>query len=309
MCLDDSAETSPQPFLELLDKDPGNDQGLWDRQLLALRVVERIDADALPDVLVKLRGHPSKAIQKWLSAQEFEAGQDVICSDPGGYELVRISGGKFMMGGKKYDDEQPIHEVHVPEFYMGRYPVTNEEYGCFLEANSNVDEPGEWSNRKFNQPRQPVVGVSWHDAKKFAKWAGLDLPSEAQWEYACRAGTTTEYYTGNSESDLVRAGWYNKNSLSKTHPVGEKEPNRFGLYDMHGNVWEWCEDHWQDNYKASPLDGGAWVGNNSSVARCVLRGGSWGGEAGDCRAASRDGGVPGLRYPSRGFRLALTLLP
>jgi formylglycine-generating enzyme required for sulfatase activity len=305
MCLDDSAETSPQPFLELLDKDPGNDQGLWDRQLLALRVIERIDADALPDVLAKLRGHPSEAIQKWLSAQEFEAGQDVIYSEPGGYELVSIPGGKFMMGGEKYDFEQPIHEAHVPEFYMGRYPVTNEEYGRYLEANPGTDEPYEWSNRKFNQPRQPVVGVSWHDAKKFARWAGLDLPSEAQWEYACRAGTDTEYYTGNSESDLDRAGWYSKNSGSQTHPVGEKEPNAFGLYDMHGNVWEWCEDHYHGNYEGAPDDGSAWVDKQSESASRVIRGGSWGNEADSCRTAYRYGRVPRARVVNRGFRLSL----
>jgi formylglycine-generating enzyme required for sulfatase activity len=210
-----------------------------------------------------------------------------------------------MMGGKKYDDEQPIHEVHVPEFYMGRYPVTNEEYGRFLEANPSMDEPGEWSNRKFNQPRQPVVGVSWHDAKKFAAWAGLALPSEAQWEYACRAGTASEYYTGDKEDDLDRAGWYDKNSGGQTHPVGEKEPNGFGLYDMHGNVWEWCEDHWHDNYKGSPVDGSAWVDKQSGSAARVMRGGSWGVVAVNCRSAFRGRDGPHGRFVSFGFRLSL----
>ena len=130
----------------------------------------------------------------------------------------------------------PQHEVEVPGFYMGRYPVTNEEYGRFLADNGDASEPEYWGDRKFNQPNQPVVGVSWNDAQRYAQWAGLRLPTEAEWEYACRAGTTTRYYTGDSEADLDRAGWYDGNSGGKLHPVGQKEPNAFGLYDMHGNV-------------------------------------------------------------------------
>ena len=146
-----------------------------------------------------------------------------------------------------------------------------EEYGRFLRENSDVQEPEYWGNDKFNQPKQPVVGVSWHDAKRYCAWAGLRLPSEAEWEYACRAGTTTRYHSGDGETDLDRVGWYKKNAGSRLHPVGEKEPNGFGLYDMHGNVYEWCEDTYHDSYKGAPNDGSAWVDEGPTWRRWLPR--------------------------------------
>ena len=252
------------------------------------------------------------------------ADQDMVRPEPSGYELVLVKGGTFMMGSDERDEEKPVHKVTVPDFYMGRYPVTNKEYGRFI-ADTGYQEPGYWGDRNYNQPWQPVVGVSWDEAKEFAKWAGLRLPSEAQWEYACRAGTTTRYYTGDSEDNLSRAGWYSKNSGDKLHPVGDKEPNAFGLYDMHGNVWEWCEDHWHDNYKGAPADGSAWIAskvgsygflsyfikplfrilgkNPGDSTYRVVRGGSWNGDAEYCRTAARSWRIPDFRNISRGFRL------
>lgn len=154
-----------------------------------------------------------------------------------------------------------------------------------------MPEPKYWAFRQFNQPRQPVVGVSWDDAKKYAKWAGLRLPTEAEWEYACRANTQTRYYPGDKEEDLDRAGWYDKNSGNRLHPVGEKEPNSFGLYDMHGNVWEWVEDDWHDNYNGGPNDGRAWSHSPRGSFR-VIRGGSWDNVARNCRSAIRGDGPP-----------------
>ena len=237
------------------------------------------------------------------------AEQDVIRHGPSGYELIRIPGGTFMMGSKKsekgrFADEGPVHEVTVESFYMGRYPVTNAEYERFLKANPKADEPGNWGERKYNRPEQPVVGVKWYDAKKFAEWAGLDLPSEAQWEYACRAGTTTRYYTGDEEKDLYRAGWYGGNSKGRLHPVGEKDANRFGLHDMHGNVGEWCEDDWHGNYDGAPEDGRAWTDEPRGPRR-VVRGGAWRGSAGSCRSAYRGRNVLSFRYAYLGFRLVL----
>jgi formylglycine-generating enzyme required for sulfatase activity len=161
---------------------------------------------------------------------------------------------------------------------MGRYPVTNEEYGRFMKEESDIPEPEFWADRKFNQPRQPVVGVSWKDAQRYAKWAGLRLPTEAEWEYACRAGTDTRYYTGDKEKDLDRAGWYWEISDEQTHPFGEKEPNTFGLYDMHGNVLEWVEDDWHGSYNSAPEDGSAWIDEPRGAFR-VFRGGGWDGAA------------------------------
>jgi formylglycine-generating enzyme required for sulfatase activity len=227
--------------------------------------------------------------------------QEMIRAESSKYELLWIKGGTFLMGSNELDDEKPVHEVTVPDFYIGRYPVTNEEYGRFIEA-TRYREPLYWGQLRYNQRRQPVVGVGWDDAIEFAKWTGLQLPSEAQWEYACRSGTNTRYYTGDWEDDLDRAGWYAKNSGNKLHRVGEKEPNAFGLYDMHGNVWEWCEDHWYDNYARAPGDGRARVAKKKGLGR-VMRGGSWFSIARLCRSACRYGGVSDFRDDDLGFRL------
>jgi formylglycine-generating enzyme required for sulfatase activity len=316
MCLDDAAEKSLQPFLDLLAVEPGQDQDLWNRQFLALQLVARMDAQAVEELFPTLRTHPSPQIRQWLQEQIRQARQNVIYAERGGYELVFIPGGVFMMGSPeteegRYDDET-LHQVQLTDFYMGRYPVTNEEYGRFLADNPDVEEPQYWGDRNFNQPNQPVVGVSWHEAKKYAEWAGLSLPTEAQWEYACRAGTSTRYYTGDSESDLDRVGWYDGNSGGKLHPVGEKEPNAFGLYDMHGNVWEWCQDSCDydsdkkrivtDTYKDGVVDP---VCTSGSFR--VFRGGGWGSDARDCRSAIRYRWQhPGARSVGSGLRLLRT---
>lgn len=314
-CLDDAAETSPKPFLELLESPPGKDKELWERQYAALRIVERLDPDTVHHLKEKLKKHPSQNIRRWIAELAVHAGQDVIKPEPSGYELVRIPGGVFLMGSPeqeagRFHTEGPLHEVQVPVFYLGRYPVTNEEYGRFLKDNPEIEEPKYWAVRKFNQPRQPVVGVSWEDAKRYAEWACLRLPGEAEWEYACRAGSKTRYYSGDKDDDLDRVGWYVKNSGGQLHTVGEKEPNAFGLYDMHGNIYEWGEDDWHVNYKGAPCDGRAWIDKQRVYVR-VMRGGCWGGDAQhcDCRSAGRYCGTPGFRGGDVGFRLARSVNP
>jgi formylglycine-generating enzyme required for sulfatase activity len=131
------------------------------------------------------------------------------------------------------------------------------------------------------------------------------LPSEAQWEYACRAGSISRYCFGDNDSLLGDYAWYDKNSENKTHPVGRKKPNNWGLYDMHGNVWEWCKDQWYGNYEGAPADGSAWKDDDSKGSDRVVRGGSWSSSAEDCRCSSRHGFDPDDRYGHLGFRVTL----
>ena len=208
-------------------------------------------------------------------------------------EMIAIPGGKFLMGspeGEGYDDEKPQHAVTVPPFYMGKYPITQVQYQQVMYKNpSDFDFQSLFQSLfRSNERQRPVEEVSWDDAVEFcqrlSKQTGTEyrLPTEAEWEYACRAGTTTKYYFGEDiTSDLAN---YNQN-IGKTISVGKYPPNAFGLYDMHGNVWEWCQDDWHVNYKDAPTDGSAWIADN--VVTKILRGGSWVNPPGYCRSASR----------------------
>ncbi|MCP4600492.1 MAG: SUMF1/EgtB/PvdO family nonheme iron enzyme [Proteobacteria bacterium] len=313
-CLDETVEVSLEPFYELLKRPPKRDQELWERQLATLTILESRDPKKMFALSGILRKHPSKAIQSWFRSREFWAGKDVITNKPSGIELVRIPGGEFMMGSPENEkgrdkDEGPRHKVTVGEFDIGRYPVTNEEYGRYLKDNPEAKEPKHWGDSKYNQSSQPVVGVSWNDAKQYCEWAGLRLPSEAEWEYACRAWTTTRYCSGDKESDLDRVGWYNENSDGRLHPVGEKEPNKFGLYDMHGNVWEWCEDDWHDDYKGAPKDGSSWIDTPRGRVR-VRRGGSFNVGSRYARCAYRERNSPvGGDFGGRSFGFRVVSSP
>ncbi|MBI4568981.1 MAG: formylglycine-generating enzyme family protein, partial [Planctomycetes bacterium] len=154
----------------------------------------------------------------------------------------------------------------------------------------------------------PVEEVSWNDCRQFCEKAGLRLPSEAEWEYACRAGTTTRWSFSDDESTLGEHAWYDANSGNTAYLVGQKKPNAWGLYDMHGNVWEWCEDEWHDSYDGAPTDGAPWV-SNKGVYR-VLRGVSWFHFASVVHAAYRHRETPGFRYIfSLGFRVSASVSP
>jgi len=171
--------------------------------------------------------------------------QDKLKDGSFGPEMVRIPTGTFQMGSNDgEDDEKPVRTVSVKSFYMGKYEVMFEEYDKFCEVTGR-DKP---KDQGWGRGKRPVINISWNDAKSYTKWlseqTGKDyrLPSEAQWEYACRAGSAGKYSFGDDENQLGNYGWYRSNSGSKTHPVGEKQANKFGLYDMHGNVWEWLEN-------------------------------------------------------------------
>ncbi|MCH9687661.1 MAG: SUMF1/EgtB/PvdO family nonheme iron enzyme [Deltaproteobacteria bacterium] len=236
-----------------------------------------------------------------------EPDKEIVVAPRGGVELVRIPGGEFLMGSAAdeedgYDDERPQHEVTLANFYLARTPVTNAQYRVFLEANPAAPKPWYWDDSEYNQDEQPVVGISWHDATAYCEWAGLKLPTEAQWEYACRGGTTTRYHSGETEADLRRVGWYDGNSDYRLHAVGELEPNDFGLYDMHGNAWEWCADAFE-SYTTSPRAGDG-LRKPFGAASRVLRGGSFGLTAVIARSAYRSRSRPDGRDLIVGFRPA-----
>ena len=222
-----------------------------------------------------------------------------------GMEFVLISAGTFWMGSADDDkatdsDEKPRHEVTISRpFYLGKYPVMQAQWEEVMGNNPS----------RFKGADRPVENVSWEEAQAFiAKLNASEghdryrLPTEAEWEYACRAGSETKYSFGDDAGELGKYAWYSGNSGRKTHPVGQKQPNIWGLYDMHGNVEEWVQE-WKGEYSA-----GAAVDPQGPEAgeRRVLRGGSWNYGAEGCRSAHRIRFRPGYRADYYGFRLALS---
>jgi formylglycine-generating enzyme required for sulfatase activity/beta-lactamase regulating signal transducer with metallopeptidase domain len=231
----------------------------------------------------------------------------VIALDLGGgvkLEMVLIPAGHFKMGSEKGgDDEKPVHEVRIDKpFYIGKYEVTQNQWETVMGNNPS----------SFKGPKLPVESVSWGDCQGFltklsekVKGAGFRLPSEAEWEYACRAGSSTEYCYGDGEAGLGEFGWFTGNSEQTTHPTGEKKPNAWGLYDMHGNVWEWCQDGFYGSYHGAPDNGSAW--DSQACSQRVFRGGGALDFVYYCRSAIRRNGAPTIRLNARlGFRLART---
>jgi eukaryotic-like serine/threonine-protein kinase len=267
-CLEEPRESRIQTARELLKKLEGLQE-----------------MPATPRVEVKETPPP----QPIVSIQPGQVFQDKLKDGSLGPKVVWLPKGKLMMGSNEYDSEKPIHEVTIDyEFGVGKYPVTFEEYDKFCEATKR-EKP---SDSGWGRGRRPVINVNWNDAKAYVEWLSEQtgekyrLLSEAEWEYACRAGSAGKYCFGDDVNQLVNYGWYDKNSGNKTHPVGEKKPNQFGLYDIHGNVWEWCEDVWHENYKGAPSDGSAWMTGGESNGH-LLRGGSWLDDDDGLRCASR----------------------
>ncbi|MBD2142581.1 SUMF1/EgtB/PvdO family nonheme iron enzyme [Anabaena sp. FACHB-1250] len=222
-------------------------------------------------------------------------------------EMAAIPGGTFMMGSPeneegRRDSENPQHQVTVPGFFMGKYPVTQAQYQAIMGTNPSF----------FKGSNRPVESVSWHDAVKFCEKLSqrtgktYRLPSEAEWEYACRAGTTTPFHFGKTITTHLANYNYDNGNHSYTYGVGNDSyiygfgiegittvvgsfgvANNFGLYDMHGNVSEWCQDNWHSNYKGAPTDGSAWLNNISSSDEYLMRGGSCLFGSLTCRSACR----------------------
>jgi formylglycine-generating enzyme required for sulfatase activity len=296
-----------------------------DRFQTMAEVIQQLDSI---DTAVRVGGLPSKE-------------QPLDFTDSLGIKFKRIEAGEFMMGSPVYEgercDNEVQHKVKISKpFYMGVYEVTRGQFRKFVNETgykTDAEKEGKsfgykdgkydkyegmsWRNSGFEQTDEhPVISVSWNDCKAFVDWlndnrrqvtlpAGYKfaLPTEAQWEYACRAGTQTAYSFGNDSTSLSGYAWYWDNSDKTTHPVGTKEPNGWGLYDIHGNVWEWCSDWYGDYPTGSVTDP---TGGCSGSCR-MGRGGSWGDSAGDCRSADRAGDWPDYRSDGLGCRLSLVL--
>ncbi len=223
-------------------------------------------------------------------------------------KLILIPAGKFLMGSpeseKGRQNNEPQHEVTLSKpFYMGVTEVTQAQYEAVTGTNPS----------HFKGATNPVETVSWDDAAEFCKKLSertgrtFRLPTEAEWEYACRAGTKTAFSFGDADKALGDYAWYGANSDGKTHPVGQKKPNPWGLYDMYGNVWEWCSD-WIDEYPQGAVTDPKGPATPRPVPKSygtprILRGGSWDSEPGECRSAARYYSPPAEGWGNYGFRV------
>ena len=205
--------------------------------------------------------------------------------------MVFVEGGEFMLGSESGEfDEKPVHKVVVKSFYIDKYEVTQREYEKVMGNNPSY----------FKNPSAPVEQVSWNDAVAYAQKVGKRLPTEAEWEYAARGGNKSRGYTYSGSNTIGDVAWYGENSRNTTRPVGTKEPNELGIYDMSGNVWEWCSDWYSDTYySSSPLTNP--TGPSSGTYR-VMRGGSWYFNDIHCRVAGRNRSRPTNGYNDDGFR-------
>ncbi|MER3435004.1 MAG: hypothetical protein C4288_16690 [Leptolyngbya sp. ERB_1_1] len=239
--------------------------------------------------------------------------------------MMSVPSGEFRMGSpkdapKSEKHEQPQHSVTLPPFFIGQFSVTQAQWRAIVDLpRVNLHLNPEPANFKGNN--RPIEQVSWYEAVEFCDRLSqktgrtFRLPTEAEWEYACRAGTSTAFHFGEALPETVanfNSGnaitFFTKALLNQTSDIGRfKVANNFGLYDMHGNVWEWCADHWHNNYEGAPSDSQAWLSDDESQSR-VLRGGSWDYNARSCRSASRIRYTPDFRLNVIGFRIAMAIV-
>ena len=238
------------------------------------------------------------------SATVTRSGDNMVLSVGGvSYTMVYVQGGTFTMGATSEQGsdaesvENPTHSVTLSSYYMGETEVTQDLWQAVMGSNPSY----------FKGSNLPVEQVSWEDCQTFVDRLNsltgqqFHLPTEAQWEYAARGGTKSRGYKYSGSNDIGSVAWYGNNSSLKTHPVKAKQPNELGLYDMSGNVYEWCSD-WDRSYSSSSQTNPTGA---SSGFRRVCRGGSWFNGAGNCRVSSRDSNTPSVPGSNRGLRLAL----
>lgn len=242
--------------------------------------------------------------------------------------LKYLKGGTFQMGATQnpeisYGDEFPVHQVTVDGFQISQYEITSRQYCAFLNdrdikengSHRNVlyidvpdsDCPIRYSGSKFVPEKgkgdYPVTEVTWFGARAFCKWLGGRLPTEAEWEFAARGGKQSRDYQYSGGNQLEKVGWYKDNSGGHVHPVGQKAPNGMGLYDMSGNVWEWCRDYYSfDYYSKSPRENPSGPAEGNSR---VMRGGAWNMDQWNCRVSNRSNKNPDFTYNYFGFRLVI----
>jgi formylglycine-generating enzyme required for sulfatase activity len=220
-------------------------------------------------------------------------------------QMVEIEAGSFTMGSQTDENAHPVHHVTIAyPFMIGKYEVTNREFVQYLRAIGKESAlPSDW-----NSSDRPATNVSWDEAKAYAAWLSeltgksYRLPSETEWEYAARAGTSSTYIWGDDADQSTEYAWMKKNAGEITHKVGTRQPNRFGLYDMYGNVWEWCEDDYLETYEEKPRDGKAYVSRSPIKS---MRGGSWHTPVDDLKAVHRGLQMSDFTGYSTGFRLVL----
>lgn len=235
---------------------------------------------------------------------------EVNISDIGSARLllpsIKLPTGRFLMGslhGLPFAPEEPVHEVTLAgSIAITKYAITQAQY-CAVMGNS----PAQFTD----YATAPVETVTWLEAKQFCEQLStllqrvVRLPSEAEWEYACRGGTTTEYFFGDGTSALPEYAWFDYNSAERTQPVGLKKPNPWGLCDMAGNVWEWCEDVWHGSYNGAPQDGCAWLTTEQRQSRRVVRGAAWNMDAFRCRSSYRSYDWQDAATNRPGFRVVV----
>ena len=283
------------------------------------------DLDEAAGILAQIRGLNSEAPGLAQGEQRLAKARQTVLERQYAGEMVSIPGGTFRMGdlsGDGDNDERPVHTVTVPAFSMGKYEVTFAQWdACVAEGGCGGYRPDDegWGQGQGNRP---VINVSWDDAQSFIDWlnsktgGNFRLPTEAEWEYAARAGSTTKYHSGNAESQLCRYANHADTSTDysninkacsdgvgkRTATVGRYQPNSYGLHDMHGNVWEWVQDCWNDSYVGAPSDGSSWTSGDCSLR--VRRGGSWYNGPSDVSSATRYSSPRSTRGSLVGFRLA-----
>ncbi len=280
-----------------------------------------IDIKQVQGTLLKLKPKHEEKISITTSAIKQSLEQEESLNFLYKPDLILVQGGSFKRGSYDYNNEQPIFEVTIQDFYIGKYPVTFKEYDAFCNL-TNKEKP---HDNGWGRDQLPVIYVNWYDATNYCNWLSektgkkYRLPTEAEWEYAARGGNHSKGYKYAGSNNLEEVGWFWKNSGDKrligdwnneaieknncqSRSVREKKPNELRIYQMSGNVWEWCEDIWHEDYFDAPKDGSAWIENVDFELR-ILRGGSWNSGDIECRVSNRNYNAPIEKYGYIGFRL------